>query len=94
MTLKPPLRCPLCGDLPAELVKRWDRQRVLSGKTIRVPVGLIAAYHCGARIEARYVIDGGLRGTLGGAHWEIVSTAGCRSAVDDALIRSPRRRHR
>lgn len=85
--MKPPLRCPCCGDLPAELVKRWERQALPSGRVLRYPASVRATYHCGATVEARYVIKGSIGGPTRGAFWQLVSTSGCTNAVTSALGR-------
>lgn len=93
-TPKPPLRCPCCGDALQELSKRWERRRFPWGKTIRYPVAIVAAYHCGARVEARYVAREGLSERLSAAYWQMEATQGCRNAVIEELDRRLPLRHR
>jgi hypothetical protein len=91
--LKPPARCPICGDLPEELAKKWA-WRLVNRRFLRYPVALAATYRCGARIEARYVIREGLAAHLGGAEWRLDVAAGCRQYLGDVLVQlmPPRRR--
>lgn len=82
---KPPNRCPCCGAQLAELLKRWQRLELPPRKVLRYPIAIAAAYHCGARIEARYHVRLGLGGPQGGAQWRLEVTAGCSDVVAHAL---------
>lgn len=84
---KLPALCPACGVPPQEYTKRWSRQRFPWGKIVRYPVAVIATYHCGAKVQARFVVKPGLSGRHGGARWLVEAVAGCMTALEDALTR-------
>jgi hypothetical protein len=83
--LKPPARCPACGELPSNLAKQWDWM-VVKGRLLRYPLALLATYRCGASIEATYVVRNSLTGSLGGASWRLDVRRGCSQQLGDILV--------
>lgn len=87
-TIRPPSRCPCCGERIRTISKHYDRVGAILGRSIRVPVAVTAEYFCGARIESRYHIRSAVVGVtshLNGAHWRLTALVGCVNSAQHIL---------
>lgn len=89
--LRPPNRCPNCGDLPCEEIRRHDYAPRAGDTPLRYPSFIVHAFPCGTRIEAEFVVKRRLSGHLGSCHWELRTVSGCKHATQAALNKSTSR---
>lgn len=91
--LKPPAKCPCCGEEIGSLAKTWEKIRGGGRDALRIPVALTATYHCGAIIAAKFIVKsvrfGSASSSGNGAHWEIQVENGCPATMMRALNRVP-----